>query len=157
VERTFDWYAQDKDGNVWYMGEDSFELKGGRFVKASDSWKSGVDGAQPGIIMPANPQPGEAYRQEYYPPGEALDEARVLNLNGSAGCPTVLQRVARDLRAKPARTADRTEVLRPWARGDRGARRPGASRGVSTGQRDVLIAGSSVGLIRFQWAAGPPT
>ena len=87
VERTFDWYAQDEDGNVWYMGEDSFELKGGRFVKASDSWKSGVDGAQPGIIMPANPQPGEAYRQEYYPPGEALDEARVLNLNGSARVP----------------------------------------------------------------------
>jgi hypothetical protein len=87
VERTFDWYAQDEDGNVWYMGEDSFELKGARFVKASDSWKSGVDGAQPGIIMPANPQPGEAYRQEYYPPGEALDEARVLNLNGSARVP----------------------------------------------------------------------
>jgi hypothetical protein len=87
VERTFDWYAQDEDGNVWYMGEDSFELKGGRFVKASDSWESGIDGAQPGIIMPANPQPGEAYRQEYYPPGEALDEARVLNLNGSARVP----------------------------------------------------------------------
>jgi hypothetical protein len=47
----------------------------------------GVDGAQPGIIMPADPQPGEAYRQEYYPPGEALDEARVLNLNGSARVP----------------------------------------------------------------------
>jgi hypothetical protein len=87
VERTFDWYAQDGDGNVWYMGEDSFELKGVRFVKASDSWKSGVDGAQPGIIMPANPQPGEAYRQEYYPPGEALDEARVLDLHGSARVP----------------------------------------------------------------------
>jgi hypothetical protein len=41
AERTFDWYAQDEDGNVWYMGEDSFELKGGRFVKASDSWKIG--------------------------------------------------------------------------------------------------------------------
>jgi hypothetical protein len=87
VERTIDWYAQDQDGNVWYMSEDSFELKGGRFVKASDSCQSGVDGAQPGTIMPANPQPGEAYRQEYYPPGQALDEARVLNLNGSARVP----------------------------------------------------------------------
>lgn len=87
VERTFDWYAQDKEGNVWYMGEDSFELKGGRFVKASDSWKSGVDGAQPGIIMPANPQPGEAYRQEYYPPGEALDQARVLGYRGPVTVP----------------------------------------------------------------------
>ena len=48
VERTFDWYAQDRQGNVWYMGEDSFELKHGRFVKASDSWESGVNGANPG-------------------------------------------------------------------------------------------------------------
>jgi hypothetical protein len=78
VERTFDWYAQDKQGNVWYMGEDSFELKLGRFVKASDSWKSGVNGAKPGIIMPADPRQGDSYRQEYYPPGEALDEAHVL-------------------------------------------------------------------------------
>jgi hypothetical protein len=90
VERTFDWYAQDRQGNVWYMGEDSFELKNGHFVKASDSWESGVDGAQPGIIMPANPQPGDAYRQEYYPPGEALDEARVLRLNGSVKVPYAL-------------------------------------------------------------------
>jgi hypothetical protein len=87
VERTFDWYAQDKWGNVWYMGEDSLELQHGHFVKASDSWQSGVDGAQPGIIMPANPRPGDAYRQEYYPPGEALDQARVLALDGSVKVP----------------------------------------------------------------------
>src|SRR5947208_9346827 len=87
VERTDDWYAQDKQGNVWYMGEDSFELKNGRFVKASDSWKSGVNGAKPGIIMPAHPRPGDAYRQEYYPPGKALDEARVLRLDGSLTVP----------------------------------------------------------------------
>jgi hypothetical protein len=78
IEQTYDWYAQDKQGNVWYMGEDSLELEHGRFVKASDSWVSGVNGAKPGIIMPANPQPGDAYRQEYYPPGQALDQARVL-------------------------------------------------------------------------------
>jgi hypothetical protein len=87
VERTDDWYAQDKQGNVWYMGEDSFELKHGHFVKASDSWKSGVNGAKPGIIMPAHPQPGDAYRQEYYPPGKALDEARVLRLRGHLTVP----------------------------------------------------------------------
>src|SRR5919197_1327571 len=87
VERTDDWYAQDKQGNVWYMGEDSFELHNGRFVKASDSWKSGVNGAKPGIIMPAHPRPGDAYRQEYYPPGKALDEARVLRLSGSLTVP----------------------------------------------------------------------
>jgi hypothetical protein len=87
VERTDDWYAQDRHGNVWYMGEDSFELENGRFVKASDSWKSGVDGARPGIIMPAHPRPGDAYRQEYYPPGKALDEARVLRLGASLTVP----------------------------------------------------------------------
>jgi len=87
VERTDDWYAEDKQGNVWYMGEDSFERKHGRFVKASDSWKSGVNGAQPGIIMPAHPRPGDAYRQEYYPPGKALDEARVLSLRGRLTVP----------------------------------------------------------------------
>jgi hypothetical protein len=87
IERTLDYYAQDKQGNVWYMGEDSFELKNGRFAKASDSWLSGVDGAQPGIIMPASPQPGDKYRQEYYPPGEALDEATVLGYRGSVTVP----------------------------------------------------------------------
>jgi hypothetical protein len=87
VERTFDWYAQDKDGNVWYMGEDSLELKHGHFVTASDSWEAGVKGGKPGIIMPGNPQPGDAYRQEYYPPGEALDQARVLRTDGSITVP----------------------------------------------------------------------
>jgi hypothetical protein len=82
IERTLDFYAQDKHGNVWYLGEDSFELQHGHFVRASDSWRSGVDGAKPGIIMPANPQPGDRYRQEYYPPGEALDEAHVLGTRG---------------------------------------------------------------------------
>jgi hypothetical protein len=78
LERTFDWYAQDKLGNVWYMGEDSLELKNDRFVRASDSWEAGVNGAKPGIIMPGNPKPGGVYRQEYYPPGGALDQARVV-------------------------------------------------------------------------------
>jgi hypothetical protein len=87
IERTDDWYAQDKQGNVWYMGEDSFELKNGRFVKAGDSWESGVNGAKPGIIMPAHPRPGDAYRQEYYPAGKALDEARVLRLRGTQTVP----------------------------------------------------------------------
>jgi hypothetical protein len=78
VERTFDWYAQDKQGNVWYLGEDSRELENGHFVRASDSWRSGVKGAKPGIIMRGDPRAGEVYRQEYYPPGGALDQARVL-------------------------------------------------------------------------------
>jgi hypothetical protein len=87
VERTFDWYAQDKQGNVWYMGEDSLELKNGRLVRASDSWQSGVHGGKPGIIMRGNPQPGDVYRQEYYPPGDALDQARVLGSRPSVTVP----------------------------------------------------------------------
>jgi hypothetical protein len=87
IERTLDFYAQDKQGNVWYLGEDSFELRHGRFVKASDSWRSGVNGAKPGIIMPANPRRGDSYRQEYYPPGEALDQARVLGYRGPVKVP----------------------------------------------------------------------
>jgi hypothetical protein len=60
------------------MGENSLELKHGRLVRASDSWKAGVDGGKPGIIMEGDPQPGDVYRQEYYPPGGGLDQARVL-------------------------------------------------------------------------------
>jgi hypothetical protein len=86
IERTFDWYAQDKQRNVWYMGEDSFELKNGRFARADDSWKSGVNGAKPGIIMRGNPRPGNVYRQEYYP-RFALDQARVLGFKASMKVP----------------------------------------------------------------------
>jgi hypothetical protein len=81
IERTYDWYAQDKDRNVWYMGEASFELQHGRFVRAADSWEGGVRGAQPGIIMPGAPTTGAVYRQEYFPP-EALDQATVLRTDG---------------------------------------------------------------------------
>ena len=57
VERTFDWYAQDTQGNVWYMGEDSLERKNGHFVRARDSWQAGVNDAKPGIIMQAIQNP----------------------------------------------------------------------------------------------------
>jgi hypothetical protein len=86
IEKTFDWYAQDRAGNVWYMGEDTRELHHGRFVKMSDSWEGGVGGAQPGIIMPGDPRPGDEYRQEYYP-GHALDQARVLGSGGPVKVP----------------------------------------------------------------------
>jgi hypothetical protein len=86
IEKTFDWYAQDKFGNVWYMGEDTRELRHGHFVKMSDSWEAGVNGAEPGIIMPGQPRPKVAYRQEYYP-GHALDQARVLGSGGPIQVP----------------------------------------------------------------------
>jgi hypothetical protein len=86
VEDTFDWYAQDKDGNVWYMGEDTKEYEDGVAVSTAGAWEAGVDGAQPGIIMEANPQIGDVYRQEYYA-GEAEDMAEILNLSDSASVP----------------------------------------------------------------------
>jgi hypothetical protein len=64
VEDTFDWYAQDKEGAVWYFGEDTKEYKPGGVVNTAGSWEGGVNG-QPGIAMPAKPVPGAPYRQEY--------------------------------------------------------------------------------------------
>ncbi|HXG77565.1 MAG TPA: hypothetical protein VNJ53_13450 [Gaiellaceae bacterium] len=80
VEDTYDWYAQDEKGNVWYLGEDTKEYEGGKVVTTAGSWEAGVDGAQPGILLPADPEPGLSYRQEYYA-GEAEDAATVLSLD----------------------------------------------------------------------------
>ena len=75
-EKTFDWYAQDKNGNVWYLGEDTKEFEDGAVVSTEGSWEAGVDGAEAGILMPAHPQVGQHYHQEFFE-GEAEDEARV--------------------------------------------------------------------------------
>jgi hypothetical protein len=85
-EETFDWYAQDDEGNVWYLGEDSREIEDGEIVSTDGSWEAGVDGALPGIIMQAAPQIGQRYYQEFYL-GEAEDEATVLSLNASVAVP----------------------------------------------------------------------
>jgi hypothetical protein len=86
IEDTFDWYAQDKEGNVWYFGEETKEYENGKVVSTEGSWETGVDGAKPGIIMQADPKVGETYRQEYYP-DEAEDMAKVLSLDESATVP----------------------------------------------------------------------
>ena len=80
IEDTFDWFAQDKDGNVWYFGEDSKEIEDGEVVSTEGSWEAGVDGAQPGIIMLAQPEVGLSYRQEFYE-GVAEDMAKILSLD----------------------------------------------------------------------------
>jgi hypothetical protein len=78
-EDTFDWYAQDADGNIWYLGEDTKEYEDGVVVSTEGSWETGVDGAEAGILLPADPQVGMTYRQEYLA-GEAEDRAKVLSL-----------------------------------------------------------------------------
>jgi hypothetical protein len=86
VEETFDWYAQDRDGNVWYLGEDTRAFKEGDVVSTAGAWEAGVDGALPGIIMRADPRIGDAYRQEFYP-GEAEDMAEVIDRGASETVP----------------------------------------------------------------------
>jgi hypothetical protein len=87
VEDTFDWYAQDKDGNVWYMGEDTKELDGDTVTSTAGSWQAGVNGAQPGIVMHATPPAaGKPYRQEYLA-CEAEDFAEIVSTSEAVSVP----------------------------------------------------------------------
>jgi hypothetical protein len=86
VEDTKDWYAQDQHGNIWYFGEQTAEFENGRLATREGSFEAGRDGAMPGIIMPAKPQPGMEYRQEYYQ-GEAEDNGAVLGTEEMAQVP----------------------------------------------------------------------
>jgi hypothetical protein len=84
VEDTFDWFAQDTAGNVWYFGEDTrdflYDDEGNLLgTDNSGSWEAGVDGAQAGYFMLADPDPGDHYYLEFLP-GEAEDEAVVVAL-----------------------------------------------------------------------------
>jgi len=83
VEDTWDWYTQDRHGNVWYFGEATTQLKNGVVLGHVGSWQAGVHGAKPGIIMPAQPRIGQPYRQEYLR-GIAEDMALAVNLKRSA-------------------------------------------------------------------------
>ena len=86
VEDTFDYYAQDEAGNVWYLGEDTTEYENGKPVSKKGSWEAGVDGAEAGIAMLAHPKTGRRYRQEHYP-GHAEDGAKVLSRDEQAEVP----------------------------------------------------------------------
>ena len=86
VEVTDDWYAQDRAGNIWYLGEDTTEYENGKPVSKQGSFEAGVDGAQPGVIMPARPKVGMRYRQEYYK-GHAEDRARIFSRRERAEVP----------------------------------------------------------------------
>jgi hypothetical protein len=76
-EDTRDYYAQDAEHNVWYLGEDSLAYQG-EMTSSAGSWRAGMDGALPGVVMLAAPQIGNAYRQEYYA-GQAEDFANVVS------------------------------------------------------------------------------
>jgi hypothetical protein len=88
IEDTFDWYAQQNTGDVWYLGEDSKEIENGEVVSTAGSWEPGVDGAKPGIVMWGDPAAhlNEEYKQEYYV-GVAEDVATVIALDESVQVP----------------------------------------------------------------------
>jgi hypothetical protein len=86
IENTIDWYAQDKNGNVWYFGEDTKEYENGKVVSTSGSWKAGVNGAQAGIVMYGKPVLGIPYRQEYLF-NEAEDMGKVISTSETVTVP----------------------------------------------------------------------
>lgn len=93
VEEAKDFYAQDRDGNVWYLGEDvtNFNYDDAGVLTGTDShgaWRVGVNGAQPGYAMPAAPVPGLAYEQEHSPLDEAMDVGEIMALDGALSGPT---------------------------------------------------------------------
>jgi hypothetical protein len=86
-ERTSDYYAQDMAGNVWYFGEDTAELDpSGKVTTTEGTWRAGVNGARPGIFMPADPRPGQSGQQEFYK-GQAEDHFRVVSLSAPVKTP----------------------------------------------------------------------
>jgi hypothetical protein len=86
IESTFDWYGQDSAGTIWYLGEDTTEYENGEVVSTSGSWENGIDGAYAGVIMPANPRVGLAYRQEYHK-GDAEDAGKIISLDETTVVP----------------------------------------------------------------------
>jgi hypothetical protein len=86
AEDTLDWFAQDKDGNVWYFGENTHELEDGLITTIDGTFMAGVDGAKPGIIMKAHPAVGDFYRQEF-DLANAEDFAETLSVSDSVVVP----------------------------------------------------------------------
>jgi len=94
TERTRDWYAQDKAGNVWYLGEKTATYRTDGTVESREgSWQAGVDGGIAGIFMPANPKVGQSAEQEYYA-GHAQDTFKILRLDVAAHTPASSSRHA---------------------------------------------------------------
>jgi hypothetical protein len=86
TEDTWDWFAQDKTGSVWYFGEDTIKYGPDGGGSKAGTWTGGVDCARPGLVMEAHPKIGDSYRQEFYA-GQAEDQADVLKLTETVTVP----------------------------------------------------------------------
>ena len=86
IEIAENWFAQDREGNVWYFGESTREFENGVMVSTAGSWEAGVNGARPGFIMKARPSQGDTYFQEFAA-GIAQDMASVIATDRSATVP----------------------------------------------------------------------
>ena len=86
IEDTWDWFAQDRDGNVWYLGEDTTAYEAGQEPSKEGSWEAGEDGARAGIVMPAEPRVGDRYQQEYYE-GVAEDRGEIVATDATGTVP----------------------------------------------------------------------
>ena len=119
IEVTDDWYAQDSQGNIWYLGEDTAAVRERQGHQQEGIVRGGRRRAQAGIALPGHPEPGQTYRQEYYK-GEAEDEGGVITVGrGTGRCPVRALRPRRphDPRPRPDGTeGPGTEVLRAWSR-----------------------------------------
>jgi len=94
AERTTDWYAQDKRGTVWYLGEKTAELNArGKVTSTEGSFLNGRDGAKGGIFMPARPAVGQSFQQESFK-GQAEDRFRILDMAASITTPAVSSKSA---------------------------------------------------------------
>ena len=101
IERTFDWFAQDRQGNVWYLGEDTVEFLPNGTSSTEGSWETGAHGAVPGIVMEGDPKVADGYRQEFWE-GHAEDQAWILARGGSIHVPLgTLHRVLKTLEWSP--------------------------------------------------------
>src|SRR5437870_150795 len=128
LEKTSDWYAQDKQGNVWYLGEDTAQYLANGKVDTSGSWEAGVDDAEPGLIMEANPQIPDAYRQEFLT-GQAEDTAWVVERGGTVTVPY----------GKLRNTLKTLEATR-----------------IEPGSYDLKVYAPGIGIVLEQSLSGPP-
>ncbi len=111
AEIAYDWYAQDDKGNVWYFGESTSDYEKGVVVSTKGSWEAGIDGAKPGIVMPANPKPGPEFYQEFRP-GVAEDKGKILGIHETVRTKSRTYRNA--VRIRDTNPLDPTLVQHKW-------------------------------------------